>query len=43
MKCGLDDANVFRYGQYLQNLLKNASSLSLPTVRGTEHADVLYG
>ena len=44
VEAALDDANVFRYGQYLQNFTENTQFIVITHRKGTmEHADVLYG
>lgn len=44
VEAALDDANVYRYGQYLQNFTENTQFIVITHRKGTmEHADVLYG
>ncbi|MGO4936580.1 chromosome segregation protein SMC [Fundicoccus sp. Sow4_H7] len=44
VEAALDDANVDRYGQYLQNFTENTQFIVITHRKGTmEHADVLYG
>ncbi|MCW6653634.1 chromosome segregation protein SMC [Aerococcaceae bacterium NML210727] len=44
VEAALDDANVYRYGQYLQNFTENTQFIVITHRKGTmENADVLYG
>ena len=44
VEAALDDANVYRYGEYLQQFTENTQFIVITHRKGTmEHADVLYG
>ncbi|MBK0347523.1 chromosome segregation protein SMC [Aerococcaceae bacterium zg-ZJ1578] len=44
VEAALDDANVWRYGEYLQHFTENTQFIVITHRKGTmEHADVLYG
>ena len=44
VEAALDDANVYRYGEYLQDFTENTQFIVITHRKGTmEHADVLYG
>ncbi|WP_419775007.1 chromosome segregation protein SMC [Ignavigranum ruoffiae] len=44
VEAALDDANVYRYGEYIQNFTKQTQFIVITHRKGTmEHADVLYG
>lgn len=44
VEAALDDANVWRYGEYLQHFTNNTQFIVITHRKGTmEHADVLYG
>ena len=44
IEAALDDANVYRYGEYLQDFTENTQFIVITHRKGTmEHADVLYG
>lgn len=44
VEAALDDANVWRYGEYLQHFTSNTQFIVITHRKGTmEHADVLYG
>lgn len=44
VEAALDEANVYRYGQYLQNFAEKTQFIVITHRKGTmEHADVLYG
>ena len=44
VEAALDDANVYRYGQYIQTFTKQTQFIVITHRKGTmEHADVLYG
>ncbi|MGX7092654.1 chromosome segregation protein SMC [Hutsoniella sourekii] len=44
VEAALDDANVYRYGEYIQNFTQQTQFIVITHRKGTmEHADVLYG
>ncbi len=44
VEAALDDANVYRYGEYIQNFTYDTQFIVITHRKGTmEHADVLYG
>lgn len=44
VEAALDEANVYRYGEYLQSFTENTQFIVITHRKGTmEHADVLYG
>lgn len=44
VEAALDDANVYRYGEYIQNFTHNTQFIVITHRKGTmEYADVLYG
>lgn len=44
VEAALDDANVYRYGDYLQDFTENTQFIVITHRKGTmEHADILYG
>lgn len=44
VEAALDEANVYRYGEYIQNFTRQTQFIVITHRKGTmEHADVLYG